>query len=129
MGWGQGAIDRHCLKAMAFFEAFESLNQFQKKECNLALFGLFHKVFKSEKWYHHNGPFLVLLRILFFRILLRAALLLDLLVPGEAAIDEGVDEEAEEEEDGDGQDGVEGESHPQLTKNCTILSFKGSSNF
>ena len=66
-----------------------------------------------------NSPNLLLLRILFFRILLKAVLgvLLDLLAP----IDEVVDEEVEEEDDGDAQDGEEGEGHPHLARGYSLM--------
>ena len=110
-------------KSVALNSKLHTHSQFGKRNrLNLALSVYFTKVSNQRNGIITN-PNLVLLRIPFFRILHRGVLgvLLDLLASAEAAIDEGVDEEAEEDEDGGAQDGVEGEGHPHLARNYTTI--------
>ena len=64
-----------------------------------------------------TNPNLVLLRILHRGVLG----IIDLLASGKASVDEGVDEEADKEEDEGGQDGVENEGHPHLTRIFNVM--------
>ena len=88
-----------------------------KNRFNLALSVYFTK-FSNQSII--TNPNLVFLRILFFRILLRGVLGEEP-PPGRSLLrgghHEGVDEEAEEDEDGGAQDGVEGEAHVHLAMN------------